>query len=107
MKQTVRILTAFFFLFIVWLNTQGAQAQVRCAYFWNWGTGPGVMSWGGPVMMFIFWILIVVFAILLFRRLFRTGAFPEQESALEILKKRYARGEINKEEFEAKKRDLA
>jgi putative membrane protein len=29
------------------------------------------------------------------------------DSALEILKKRYVRGEVNKEEFEAKKKDLA
>jgi len=29
-----------------------------------------------------------------------------KDSALEILKRRYARGEINKEEFEARKKDL-
>ena len=32
--------------------------------------------------------------------------FPPQEEALEILKKRYARGEITREQFEQMKRDL-
>jgi len=35
------------------------------------------------------------------------GKHARAVTASEILKQRYARGEINKEEFEAKKRDLS
>jgi uncharacterized membrane protein len=40
------------------------------------------------------------------RWLISQGKESRSDSALEILRQRYARGEINKEEFEAKKKDL-
>ena len=69
--------------------------------------GPGMM-WGmGWIFMLIFWGLIVFGLILLIRWLIgMTKTVKSEESALDILKKRYARGEIDKEKYEQKKRDL-
>jgi len=60
------------------------------------------------------WILIIIFWILIIWGLVYIGKFitpskkeeNEYETALDILKKRYAKGEISKEEFEEKKKDL-
>jgi uncharacterized membrane protein len=41
------------------------------------------------------------------RWLISQGKSSQSDSALKILRQRYARGEINKEKFEAKKRDLS
>ncbi len=77
-------------------------------------SGPWLMGWGilWMFMMTAFWFLLLLGLALLVRWLWRAGSRiglvqPPEESAMEILKKRYARGEIGKEEFEAKKRDLA
>jgi putative membrane protein len=75
----------------------------------GWGYG---MGWFGTIVMAAFWIAVIVGVVFLIRWLalsMRAGSHgaTSGESALEILKKRYARGEIDKEEFEAKKRDLA
>jgi len=71
--------------------------------------GPWMM-WGlgmGGIFMIIFWGLIILGVIFLIRWLAgMTKTTKSEESALEILKKRYARGEINQEEFEQKKKDL-
>ena len=65
------------------------------------------MSYGTGIIGLIFWILVIIGLVLLIKYLWESsGAKREQESALEILKKRYARGEISKEEFEEKKKDM-
>jgi putative membrane protein len=57
--------------------------------------------------MIIFWVLIIVGIVCLIKLVKRGGKKEEkEETALEILKKRYAKGEINKEEFEARKKDI-
>ena len=81
---------------------------------WGWhgyGMGPGI-QWGwlgiGFISMIIFWGLVILGLIFLIRWLAGLSKTTRrEESALDILKKRYARGEINREEFEEKKKDLA
>lgn len=79
----------------------------------NWGMmGPGMMGnfglgWFMPVFMIIFWILIIWAIVALIRGLSSPGSIGKQaDSALGILKKRYAQGEINKQEYDEKKKDL-
>lgn len=72
----------------------------------NWGTG-----WTGMLMSIAIWILIIVGGIFLVRWLMRAGsgqrsATGNGDNALEILKQRYARGEIDRNQYESMKRDL-
>jgi len=81
-------------------------------YEWGWGMHPmwwmgGAWGVGMMFMMLLFWSLVIVGLVLGIRWLMRQGKNSQSDSALEILRQRYARGEINKEEFEAKKSDLS
>jgi putative membrane protein len=94
-----------------WLVPGWAMAQER-SYEWGWGMHP--MGWMGGFwgigmmfMMLFFWILIIAGLVLGVRWLLSQDRERRSDSALEILRQRYARGEINKEEFEAKKKDLS
>jgi putative membrane protein len=83
----------------------------------GWRMGPGMMGgWGvggfGGVFMVIFWILILVGFVFGIRWLLQTTGKKEHTGqsgsrAMDILKERYARGEIDKTQFEVMKRDLA
>lgn len=62
--------------------------------------------WGGGWMM-IFWILILVLLIVvLVKAVSNNGTQNTGESPMDILKRRYASGEIDKEEFEERKKEL-
>jgi len=84
----------------------------------GYGGGTGVI---GGLLMLVFWVAIIVGVILLVLWLVRqttggqiygsathytTGESTKGESALDIIRSRYARGEIDKAEFEEKKKDL-
>ena len=73
---------------------------------------PMIGLWGlvGYVLMIAFFAVGIVAVVLWVKSWLEQGRpgspLQESESALEILKKRYVRGEISKEEFEEKRKDL-
>ena len=70
----------------------------------------GCEGYGGLFFMLVFWIAVMVGIVFLIKWIVEqsrsSASSSSGESALDILKKRYAEGEIDKEEFEQKKRDL-
>lgn len=83
-------------------------------YGWDWWLGGGLFMF---FFMLVFWALIIAGAVW-FIRYIANGApgggmhastnsnSSGRASALDILKERYAKGEIDKSEFEAKKKDI-
>src|SRR4030065_1598826 len=80
----------------------------QAPYDWGWGMHP-MWGWGVGMMfmMFVFWALVIVALIVGIRWFMAQGPRARADSALEILRQRYARGEIEKDEFDAKKKGLA
>jgi len=68
----------------------------------HWGGDFGMGFGGGGIFMILFWVLIIFGAIYLVKALLGGGSTKEikSESAQEVLEKRFARGEMSKEEFE-------
>src|SRR3989344_3543867 len=80
---------------------------------WMLGGGGNPMMGGwngfcllGWIPMLLFWILLILGVVALIRYLGRSSQGQENKTPLDILKERYARGEIDKKEFEEKKKDL-
>ncbi|VAX14475.1 hypothetical protein MNBD_GAMMA24-853 [hydrothermal vent metagenome] len=71
----------------------------------NDGYGWG-MDWGMPFFGLFFWLLIVAGVVFLVRWIIGHKADDIQTRPLDILKQRYARGEIDRETYERMKKDL-
>jgi len=79
--------------------------------YWNesWLCGPG-SYFQGPLGMFInlaFWTMMIFLAVWFLQAVFsKKRTAPSSSSPLEVLKHRYAAGEIDREEFERMQREL-
>ena len=67
----------------------------------------GHLFYGGG-FMWIFWILIIVGLFFVFQNITKgdSDGSSDKETPMDILKKRYARGEIDEEEFERRCKEL-
>ena len=92
------------------LSPASALAQDR-TWEWQWGTHPMMFMWGAGglvmmLMMLVFWGLVIAAIVIGLRWLLGQGPPVRRDEAFEILRQRYARGEIDKQEFETRRRDL-
>ena len=96
-----------------------AQAPSEPERYYGWG--PHMMGWGGgwyamifgPLFMILFLAVLVAVVVILVRRLggpwqatYPPHQSPPPRTPLDILKERFARGEIDKAEFEDRRRVL-
>ena len=105
--RTNRLLSG---LALVPLAPSLALGQER-TWEWQWGMHPMMFMWGDGglvmmLMMLVFWGLVIAGLVVGVRWLTGQGHLARRDEAFEILRQRYARGEIDKQEFDARKRDL-
>ena len=71
------------------------------------GNGGGMFFGGG--FIWLFWLIVIVVLVVVFKAVIGSDAQandPKQDSPLEILQKRYARGEIDEDEFNKRRKEL-
>lgn len=101
----MKILIAVFILLFIFPVLAFADAE-DCGFMSGWGH---MMNFGlGGIFMWIVFLIIVVAIVYLIVQSNKPRSYdsPFIESPIDILKKRYAKGEITKEEFEKMRKDL-
>ena len=92
--------------FAQWGRDYGGYSMMGPGMMGGWG-----MGWFVIIFMLIFWVLVIIGLVFLIKWLIQSTSREKSEAGggrvLDILKERYARGEIDKREFEEMRKDLA
>lgn len=65
----------------------------------------GHMFYGGG-FMWLFWVVLIVVIVMLLKQFTGTAEKPKEQDAIELLKQRYAKGEIDDAEYQKRKENL-
>jgi putative membrane protein len=102
--------TEVFSLLISFADFAARLLTAQAPYEWGWRMHPmWTWGWGVVLMVMVFLVCgVVLSAGMMGLRWFGDRDKPlPKDSAMDILRERFARGEIDKDEFEAKKRALS
>ncbi len=70
-----------------------------------WDFGAGWWAFGG-IFMILLWVGLIALLVWGVMKISKSGGTESKKEPLDIVKERYAKGEISKEEFEQIKKDL-
>jgi putative membrane protein len=108
MKRVLFVLIALLSL----LANYGYASAWERSFYWNWepwGFGAGSLFMIPIFFIIAFWVVVIIGLVYFVKSIKASGKRNEikpEETALDILKKRYAKGEISKEEFDRIKQDI-
>ena len=105
---TILFLSNFYFL----SSALAQQGRYSDWHMGRWMMGGWGMGWFGMIFMIIFWGLVIFGLVSLIRWLIQNTSSKGQtgvrtgSNAMNVLKERYAKGEISRDEFESMKKDI-
>ena len=73
----------------------------------HWGNFGGTGFGFGWIFMILFWLLVILGIVYILKNMFSNRVLAKNETAEDILKKRYAAGEITKSEFNKRRLIIA